>query len=1116
MSETIGLRLRREHVSDVSTYAPDSAWPGLTLEAWVRLAPLDNSARLYPLTAYDGRPYVLRAGQYATLAPDLLPQLGSVCLPEDVEIVLFSRPHFGGDVFAIRDDVPQVPDAYQTVGSAVVIDRGHRRQESVVLFASPGFGGAAQVLALPNTWQPGQWLAAAQSAWVPPGVALDITHDGQTVTYRGDLSQLPGGVRSITARREPEPEETAPAPTPGFVGIFSDDAGRGLTIERLAGTLVSSPDELRFGGEPLRPDRWYHLAQTWQPRDDDYEVRYFVNGRMVVARQWGNGAPGQPTSETLAGAGFGQTWWLGRGLRGSLAQVRVWKGARMPEEIRDCRFLSADGLPAAGASPAHDLFASGVAPFLSPPDAVAVAADLPPAPQAGALYQRMQLAVQSQQSASLLAAQQQATAQQSQASEQAQRKKARAREEARRQIHVQGISRLGFVRGEEEVIGTPKKGRINEATYVGNLRITDMVIDPTGRSYVALDGGYWHVRHFETNYTATPELPSPPVALTGDFSGTHPKALIKPWADLVPAVRRHGLYWIEADGHVCRAWIQPETDKPGERESLFRFAAPTGLPGHWDMTLDSERQRLFWTNGREIYICDVKAEPMLFFIHVPHAVAGVPVAVAAAPDGSLLWLDAAEEAVRLLPWHDGAWQFAAIKTLYQAPRPARGLAVCDLADSQNSNQETAFVYWVSVERRTLEAPVLDTPGQYIDFHHNPGQPSGQHVAVVPVDALTGAAWQTAGEAAYLKFFDEVDVVVFDPVRIDLALGWMAEADVIWEPGAAGASTPVCLYELATFEDEDRLVCAVEPGGLPVLHLRWNGHTLAAGRNVLSGKRLTANQRQRVAWLLDGHGRVSTWIDGVKVLEQSFIWPGGIQVFESHRLGAPSPEQEHAGIEGAQFGRSDDTRTAFAGFTGRLHQFSAWNGYVPHSEGDWSKRPPVDLSWARSLVTVDSRRRYLHAGRLDGQEPAVTLFPLDLDGGLTVETALDQQHAAVTLAHSRLAGAEAHAEQMKQNAVNQAQADLATAQDALTQTQARATADLDAAGVARDRQIEQARRQRADADATAQSTRQDGKQDERRIRQDAEDQATDHKTMAAAAANARVRDAQGESERVRGR
>lgn len=1614
MSNTDALRLRHEHEIDLSGKMPDLS-NGYTIEAWVCPAPMDGAIRLYPQPNYGGKPVRLKEGLYRSMAGDYLPQLGSASLPEDIEAIFFSEADFQGESFAVRQDLPQAPAGQQQIGSVVVLDRSHRRQNHVVLFAQAGYQGKAQVLILPDFWQrpnenntkekttdqkPG--LTQVGSAWVPPGAALEVTqlrqsanpgssfslsllapnltgdlpqdwpiklqpsksvdippnnilflfekpdyvgksrvisgkqsdlssppwpvrsaiyvqapdsvegvigigpktensserevqllpvgtrmpsdsvrwhfwvppnfrlvpvenedipdrignglqechgstsyivkrasesqqrkdvsrvaegiqrverqpdqpktregqaiyrladgpwakfsglgqtwlqdvpdfsilnipkrralflfrkpiaavtavddyevltdgifdlralgwkpqaaifmdaphgtegvlslsHHGQIIpvervvrsninrsiwappgfelireqrewgpgfhehiaafghsvaqavhsTLRGDLSQLPDGVTRIEPRRdaplagtelifttqqEPFRQQTlapqindpraalpafksvrvpqgsvlrlypnhgqggtpvnltgshddlsdlpwtprslafgeapygedgiiytargrraAVAPNgyqigkklngewhyygPGYVAIEEPEASlvvssyhaepqpivpaasergaagsqaatarigivavkggtTGLTIIRQPSELRGAGDELRFGGMLLRPDRWYHLALTW----DGTTLCQILDGRQV-----------QQADHSEKDANAAGSWVLGEGFRGAVAQVRVWNSARTLAQIRDDRYPSTTPAEA----PALDLFAQGFDAWQAPPDAVVVSADLPDAPADSVLVRQMQQQVEVEHHQNMQAARKAAAAQSALARKQAQRTVALARQQARRDIHIRGIKRLGFVLGGAERIGGLDS--ITEHYYPTNLRTTDLILGPDDSWYISLDGGLWHIRN-QNNATDAPDLPSPPRALTCDFSGNHTKAKRegKVWV---------GLYWIEADGAICRAWIPPGESKHDERQQLFGFFVPLGRSGYWDIALDPEKQILYWTNGWELYWSNVAAdEPKTFQVLLPHVASPFPIALAVAPDGSLLWLDAEDEVVRMLPQDRIEKALGAVKTLYPAPRPSRGLAVSRLADTNNSGQEAAFVYWVAAERRTLEVPVLDTPGRYIDLYHDLKHPHwhGQHVEMVAVNEFAGVQWTAAslgmtpdqvqgqggdanskvlsfgagqssdplaaGQSAQLPGPD--DVLTFEPTRFNLQQGWTVSAELIWEGTGSDPKMPICLYELATDEDEERIVCLIEPDeadsqtGIPTLHLRWNGHVLTGEHRVLSDRRLRINELHRVTWTLARSGLVSTFVDGEKVVEEQISLPAGATVFESHSLGAPNSAQTHQEVAGALVNR-DDPQRVFAGFHGRIARFAAWNCTVPQAANGWEHTPDPDPTWARSLVTVESTRRYLHAGRLDGKEPPVTLFPIEMDGGLNIETVLDQAHAELTLAHAQKAAVEEQAAHLKAVALQNAHAQLDAATQNLADAQAQSAAAVSAAQAQANRDQADARSRKADADARAERDRVQGKQDADQARADGQQQAETMETRAADAKRNRIADA----------
>ncbi len=202
MSNIPALRLLQKHEIDLSEKMPDMS-KGFTIEAWVCPAPMDRAVRLYPEPGYGGKPVRLKEGLHRNMAEDYLPQLGSACLPEAMEAVIFSRPDFQGESLTVRQDLPQAPDSPRKIGSVVVLDRSHRRQNHVVLFDLADYKGKTKVLILPDFWQrlhenntkeettdQKPVLAQVGSAWVPPGVALEVTQLDQGEN-KGSSSTIP-------------------------------------------------------------------------------------------------------------------------------------------------------------------------------------------------------------------------------------------------------------------------------------------------------------------------------------------------------------------------------------------------------------------------------------------------------------------------------------------------------------------------------------------------------------------------------------------------------------------------------------------------------------------------------------------------------------------------------------------------------------------------------------------------------------------------------------------------------------------------------------------------------------------------------------------------------------
>ncbi|MFZ1239307.1 MAG: hypothetical protein WAV66_08160, partial [Anaerolineae bacterium] len=273
MSNTDALRLRHEHEIDLSGKMPDLS-NGYTIEAWVCPAPMDGAIRLYPQPNYGGKPVRLKEGLYRSMAGDYLPQLGSASLPEDIAAVFFSEADFQGESFAVRQDLPQAPAGQQQIGSVVVLDRSHRRQNHVVLFAQAGYQGKAQMLILPDFWQrpnenntkekttdqkPG--LTQVGSAWVPPGAALEVTQLRQSANPGSSfsLSLLAPNLTGDLPQDWPiklQPSKSVDIPPNNILFLFEkpDYVGKSRVISGKQSDLSSPPWPVRSAIYVQAPD----------------------------------------------------------------------------------------------------------------------------------------------------------------------------------------------------------------------------------------------------------------------------------------------------------------------------------------------------------------------------------------------------------------------------------------------------------------------------------------------------------------------------------------------------------------------------------------------------------------------------------------------------------------------------------------------------------------------------------------------------------------------------------------------------------------------------------------------------------------------------------------------
>ena len=1499
------LRLRHDHTFPLEALKDRSLSGSFTIEAWVCPASMDRAALLYPEKGYEGNVVRLKPGLYRNMVDEHLPSLGSADLPDFIEAVFFTEPNFNGIALAQREDLADIPAEHQKIGSVVVLDRSHGRQNHVVLFEGIGFTGRAQLLVLPDHWQQppvpdapasidegkitinekspafGQHTAnpisMVRSAWVPPGVALDVLTTEGNITLLGDMYEMPDLVLNVQPRRDTpltgnsilccldftgerslfnvmRLEETcsfgwveyntkfryripegyalflfehdnkegkyeivvggrddlknlgwtpkwaiyASAPDDvlgviafnmvgntfktatviaagkalpdttwfwfppeyclskdsgervganGMLGnatslegytvtrycsVLANPAGYGLTIDRQPSRLLNAPDELRFGDSLLRPDRWYHIAQTWQGGWEEATMQWILDGRVEKEVKF---------KEVYIES---QDWIVAQGFRGAMTKLRVWGQVLPIDFIKKNRFLGV-------INPADNLI-NGEAPrlfaqpelkdFVALPDAALIDAELPSPPEKTMLMQGMMQQAEAEHQQNMLVANQEANTQKAKAIKKAQYKVAQAHEKARRDIHFRGLKRIAFVRGGQIIHGKPSEGALNDSSCK-IVRGNDLVVDDTMDTfYVAAEsrnGG--EITALTKNGELFFPIMPPPMTLAKVVADNHPLSTGRGDGHV-----RTGLYFIDADGILKNTWGYIEADNfyfdpplalnSVEKNSMTGL--PLGLPNSWDLVVGHTRNSqdencftfLFWTNGREIYLgydsfkvlkdadgnlrLDKGNQVLManrnfaYSIFIPHASSPNPVAIDALVTDNvthLVWLDAKDEVLRVLKiteGNDNSWSYGQPADLYPAFNPGPGLSICKIPNPSNPAEEVAYIYWVAGERKTLEVPVLDTPGRYFDLFDNlSGAFSNkQHVAIVETEDMAGAEWteETAvismefndptvfgpfdvkeglemhlklrldnnpgSTLAFLSFnlnspriinesgilhrleggshrknnlklslplgewlnlkvtfqetrftmendppegieylcitiykddqqigYDTVrqgdmewgeevslqlpalffpnlnyefkgahlaevvvksindsastlayasinkvegkiskkkealpprlildndniptdlpvaktkaltfktsdDHIAYSPIRLNLKQGWTASANLIWER-PQDIDSPICIYELATFEEEERLVCAIDRNGIPKFYFRWEGRNCITEESYGKGFCFSDGKTYRVTWMIEPGGKFQTYVNDELGHSGRFNFKPKEHVFEGHRLGAPCEFQDHHIVNHALVDWNAEDNQHFDGFTGKIIRFTAWNTYVPNAIHGVEGTPEADLSWDRSLVTVESRRRYMRAGRLDGQEPPVTLFPIEMDGGLSVESELQFEHAQHTYAQNQLSAAKQYEAHRKAEALHNAQAELAAAHRKYDDEHAKGQADIAAAQAKADLDIAAEEQRKADTDAKAARDQSEGKEQADGIKDNAQQQYNDQVNAASA-------------------
>ncbi|MEM7130097.1 MAG: LamG-like jellyroll fold domain-containing protein [Chloroflexota bacterium] len=319
------------------------------------------------------------------------------------------------------------------------------------------------------------------------------------------------------------------------------------------------------------------------------------------------------------------------------------------------------------------------------------------------------------------------------------------------------------------------------------IYLSDTVVDPVYRTiYQAWQYPHGKIEAVDLMKTRT---------LYGGDSSTPPVHSLA--VDLMSErVEKRYLYWIEGDGKIARRQL----DGSGSESTLLAQAAP-GRDNEWDLAIDPEHQRLFWSNGREIWSGTLTESGSLSGVQVivPHGRSSYPIALTVDDkSGDIFWLDKEQECLRRAK-SDGT----GMHDLYEALDPREGLAL---------DPELKRLFWNAEYREMVEAAVIDEPGLFcwLQDMQEP-ESNGQHVAALEDARIADDQWGLPGSALVaanpkvLNFDGETDgiplgsLVIDDTSRLAIEL-WVYHTDVTQErillEVGGGLNTPRILFTIS--------------------------------------------------------------------------------------------------------------------------------------------------------------------------------------------------------------------------------------------------------------------------------------------------------------------------------
>ncbi len=727
-----------------------------TLQAWVRPTAPERGVLAFAAECFHGHGVPFKAGRYDDLAGFRVGSeaVASLRVPPGWRAVIFKDSGCTGAARLLDKDTAALGAEWQAAAqSMLVLDLSDLRPRFAVVFRDAAFKGPALVLGLGRCDDTTQLGAAARewgSVMVPAGLALTL-HDqpgcqGAARTLVGDVAELDAAqgpalgalpwarrVRSLALTSDGERSVRKSAP-PQRVGIFTAASGQGLGLDIVQPDSPVLPVAVQFMGERLAADRWHHIAIA------------FGNGQSMACLN------GHALNTTPPKGGFDLSgeWMLGQDYAGEIGLVSVHDTAWTAQQLAARRFevprqgdaglVACWALEGSGKQWLLEL-QSGTKSAMPVADAFWVSAKFPRSMlDTGVARQALSVATQAG-NESLHKARLAGQAELEHARLKAQGVRRRAQAHAQAQLHASRIQRVLCIAAGNLAVRGPHGAVLAPPPWSPRSVPRAVCLDvAAGVAIVAeqgLGGGGSFIR--QVLHNAPQGLPQSRLHETPQT--VHALALVPD-----DALGRRFLYWIESPGVLMRLG----DPKAGPPQQVARLAG--GREGSWSLAADPARNRMFWSNGREIWCGSwnpgpgsaSRADFDSVSIVVSQGQSPHPVALAVDPsNGDLYWLDKELQWLRALPNSRNR-----IRDVYEALAPRAGLAidVLDLsklppAEAAHPALQAKRLYWNAEHRQQLEVAVIDDPGLFCWLQHLEPHPTRHNnVPALEDTHLVGVRW----------------------------------------------------------------------------------------------------------------------------------------------------------------------------------------------------------------------------------------------------------------------------------------------------------------------------------------------------------------------------------------